>query len=159
MQPALSSPGFFPRQNLFSLLSTFLRPHFHFLLAGTPSCFAPLCQAERDLTLINKFLLPRWSTNKARTLELIFPSVMVFSVCFKSSRGRERASEQCDVLLTWVMVSLAWSLDSAHCIVCMFAAHCDNLISSCGCGATRLLNQVCQKGQKKDCRRLTNSER
>lgn len=33
-------------------------------------------------------------------------------------------------------------------IVSMFAAHCDNLISSFGCGAIALLNHVCQKGAR-----------
>lgn len=153
--PGLSFPSSL-HQSPFSLLSSILQPHFHFLLHFSPSCFVFfLCQAERDLTLINKFNLPRWSRNKVQTQKLIFfPRVFFFPFfffcLFNASREKKRASEKHVVLLTWVMMSLAWSANLSRGVVSMFAARRDNLISSFRCGAAALLNQVCQKGQGTD---------
>lgn len=86
-------------------------------------------------------------------LKWIFPQLCFLPACLMPAE-RERASEKPGALLTWVMMSLVWSLDLSLCVVGMFAVCGDNLISIYGCGAITLLNQVCQKGKAQIYHRL-----
>lgn len=68
--PGLSKSKF-PSPEPFLLTPLYLATAFPFPPSLLPSFLFPQCQAESDLTLINKFHLPRWSRNIVQMQKLI----------------------------------------------------------------------------------------
>lgn len=63
---------------------------FHSLLPLFPPPPPPSYQAMRDLTLINKFLHPRWSGNKVQMGKLISLQLRSLFFCFLPAAEREK---------------------------------------------------------------------
>lgn len=90
----------FPSSEPFLLTLLYLTTSFPFpsSLLSFMFCFFFLCQAERDLTLINKFHLPRWSRNKVQMQKLIFSPVFFFFCLFNASREKKGIGKACRVI-------------------------------------------------------------